>query len=655
MTAAVGFWLAAATFAQAQVYPNINPNTVLGRLGAGQAGQPQAIPLSTLYSILIGPSTPVTGLTPNGVEITNGYGAPSISTTLPSGLTIPSPIFSGQIPTIPPVATSLTIGLCTGSSSGDAVELNTLLGVYPALGLPATATCQLSAALLISQAFAALQGASPDALIEPSASVTELLNMVDTGSANAYGDIKNLALANVSSYATDGIHYNTAQGNNFPQIHGNHIAGFTNAVLDDSTSPGGDGLNVYNNFFLNNSNAAVNFANEGVNSSIHSNYVLGGPGFLFNVAGQQNEGTRIYDNTVLSSTSGASSIIINGALEEQIFGNILDQNYAHGIILNASSNPVSAIKIVSDWIGASGSVAASQDGIHMSGAPEYVPIIGDTITGWSGYGVNTGAGGAQHLMIAFSKFYNNSTGDLNMDDVTGGVLIGNYFGSTASWAEASMASGLVAVGNRCAASATGIGAADLILGDGSCGANQIPGPLTITGGGPIYGGSSAGSTLTIQSTSNGSPSGDEIFLKSSKFEYETIGGTDIFDYGITTASTLTITPATVVFSGGTVEGPSGAALNVKAQTGENLILNAGSNASACLGAAGTEAICVNVAASAVYPNADNTYSIGNSSDRWTGVYSMNYYAGSSNVQGVSCGPASPTSSWQTVDGITTHC
>ena len=65
--AALGLWLGAASLAQAQVYPNIPPNTVLGRYGSNVPGQPQAIPIATLLQ----------AITVNAVQVGGPLGAPS--------------------------------------------------------------------------------------------------------------------------------------------------------------------------------------------------------------------------------------------------------------------------------------------------------------------------------------------------------------------------------------------------------------------------------------------------------------------------------------------------------------------------------------------------------------------------------------------------
>lgn len=67
--------------------------------------------------------------------------------------------------------------------------------------------------------------------------------------------------------------------------------------------------------------------------------------------------------------------------------------------------------------------------------------------------------------------------------------------------------------------------------------NASSGAATFT---TLYGGSAAGSSLTLQSTSSGSPSGDQVLVAGSKLIYETIGGSAVVDYGSTDSHALAV-------------------------------------------------------------------------------------------------------------------
>lgn len=84
--AAAGSALAAAVPASAQVYPNIPANTVLGRLGAGQSGQPQAIPFAAFLPQVGGSQNPnLVFASPSATPA----GFPSFRALVPADVTTP--------------------------------------------------------------------------------------------------------------------------------------------------------------------------------------------------------------------------------------------------------------------------------------------------------------------------------------------------------------------------------------------------------------------------------------------------------------------------------------------------------------------------------------------------------------------------------------
>lgn len=117
------------------------------------------------------------------------------------------------------------------------------------------------------------------------------------------------------------------------------------------------GQNHYyeNNFFLNNTRH-IRFADDGRNTSISGNYMLGGNiGIEFNKVTQQAEGVRILNNTILCTVGNGSGITIKAGLEFSIIANIIDQTGPNspGIYIPvASGNAASSIKMISNWIAA---------------------------------------------------------------------------------------------------------------------------------------------------------------------------------------------------------------------------------------------------------------------------------------------------------------
>ena len=119
----------------------------------------------------------------------------------------------------------------------------------------------------------------------------------------------------------------------------------------------GSGQNHYieNNFFLNNTRH-IKFVDDGRNSSISGNYMLGGAiGIEFEKTGQQVEGTRIINNTILATAGNGAGIVLKAGLEIAILANIIDQTGVNsvGILINPTGgDSVSSIKITDNWIAA---------------------------------------------------------------------------------------------------------------------------------------------------------------------------------------------------------------------------------------------------------------------------------------------------------------
>lgn len=384
-------------------------------------------------------------------------------------------------------------------SSGDAAAINTLIGAAGFWSIPVGITCTLSAPL--APLNAQLWGDRQSSTLSPLATIDTLW---DIGGTTNRSSVYGITFSNLSSRLTSGIHYHNSVGNNSIFVRNSQFFNLPNGFIDDAAYPGGDFATIAENFFLNNI-TDVNFANVGTNSSVHGNSHLGST-LCYNFSqagggGNHNEGTRVYDNSCLSAVGSAVSV--TAGLEFQFFGNIFDQSAAHSVILDASTYAISAVKFGFNSIGASATIAAGQDGFHVIGGVEYVPIIANTIVGWTGYGINF-ASGVQHAPIIGNKFYNNITADALFNNTAGVTLISNYFGSTASWIESGSTT-TMAFGNRCATPAT-ISSASLVLGDQTCGPNQIP-SLFVTGdmtasGSLVFGQNGSSGPGTLYSDNN---------------------------------------------------------------------------------------------------------------------------------------------------------
>ena len=110
---------------------------------------------------------------------------------------------------------------------------------------------------------------------------------------------------------------------------------------------------ISENFFLN-CVSAIYFSDNGMNSTITRNHILGSTfGITFKKVSQQVEGTRIIDNSIFCTAINGAAISFDSALECYIIGNIIDQtgNGTVGIYGNAvGTNTISRIKIISNWL-----------------------------------------------------------------------------------------------------------------------------------------------------------------------------------------------------------------------------------------------------------------------------------------------------------------
>jgi hypothetical protein len=161
---------------------------------------------------------------------------------------------------------------------------------------------------------------------------------------------KNLSIDVGSSSTTSGIKVSipTSNASLSATIIGCSISGFQKGL-----ELSGQNYNIDRNFLLNNTRS-IHFTNDGRNSYISKNYILGGSiGVQFSKTTQQCEGARIIDNTFLCTGQNGGSIIVDAGLEISVIGNIIDQNGSGtiGVYCNPSlGNTVSRLKITSNWI-----------------------------------------------------------------------------------------------------------------------------------------------------------------------------------------------------------------------------------------------------------------------------------------------------------------
>jgi hypothetical protein len=140
----------------------------------------------------------------------------------------------------------------------------------------------------------------------------------------------------------------------------------------------------------------------------------------------QPEGLRIVNNTILPLSNGPGIQILAG-LEIYIERNIIDQarGSSNCIVMDTTNWAVSSVKITDNWCGANPTIGRNVDGIKTIGQPEFVTISGDTVVGWSGFGLNISE--AQNLVINDTKGYQNERGDVQLNNTMRARLTDNAF------------------------------------------------------------------------------------------------------------------------------------------------------------------------------------------------------------------------------------
>ena len=241
-----------------------------------------------------------------------------------------------------------------------------------------------------------IYGEHTGSIIRGGATVTSLFEVTGANTT-----IFGLDFANTGSYATNAILVTISSSNASlsAQIYQNSIVGFTYGI-----KASGQNYNIYDNYFQNNT-YHIYFSNDGRNSAINNNYMLGGNnGVIFVKDTTQVEGTRIINNTILVTGGNGAGISLSDGLEIYIAFNIIDQTGANSPAINmnaaASSGTINRIKIISNWIDA----GASSYGIFASGNSSYIDVIDNTFADNG----NTGIKGISYNTVNISKIaFNN--------------------------------------------------------------------------------------------------------------------------------------------------------------------------------------------------------------------------------------------------------
>lgn len=213
-------------------------------------------------------------------------------------------------------------------------------------------------------------GAGGNTTITPGATVDSLFYV--TGANVTFTGI---AFSNASSYATSGLKIIDDSGDAAfsALVQDCFFIGFTYGIYAE-----GQNFGIQNNFFQNEL-YHIYFYNDGRNTYVDNNYMLGGNnGIVFNKTTVQAEGARIVNNTILVTDGNGQGIGLAAGLEIYIAFNIIDQTGDNSPAINmnaaASGGTVSRIKIISNWLCA----GKNSYGIFASGNSNHLDVIDNT-------------------------------------------------------------------------------------------------------------------------------------------------------------------------------------------------------------------------------------------------------------------------------------
>ena len=275
-----------------------------------------------------------------------------------------------------------------------------------------------------------LYGNGVDTILTPGSIVNPLISTLGD-----LVEIRDLQILNTSTNGTTGIEI----FHDFCKVIGCYFANYPRPIQ----ITGGEGIVINKNTFVS-SDFCIFVNDDGRNSSISQNYMLGGTGVWINKITTQCEGLRIIDNTILATStsepnSGYGVVIAQSCLEIEISNNIIDQVGKQGIYIvgtNGGGN-YEAIKITDNWIGVNYSYAQSKC-INIVGGVKRTIISNNTITGANSYGIDidiSGGAAPNTMMINNNLFYGNLSGDLHIDNLLYSTIIGNQFNSSISTVE----------------------------------------------------------------------------------------------------------------------------------------------------------------------------------------------------------------------------
>lgn len=253
-------------------------------------------------------------------------------------------------------------------------------------------------------------------IIRPLVAMTQLFNV--TGSDTQFDD---LAFANTSGLSTHGLNISLLSSS----------AAFSSSInrcyfyfFTDGLRLAGQNYDITENFFQNNVNA-VNFTNDGRNTFLDGNYVLGGnTGFKFSKVLVQAEGLRITNNTILATAGSGAGISITDGLEILIAHNIIDQLGVGSPAIYMPGGTITRIKILDNWLNG----GSASYGLFISGNNSEITISDNTITGMAATTIGISLANTNTVRCVFNNFIATLANDYS----TSGLVNETRFGNSAN-------------------------------------------------------------------------------------------------------------------------------------------------------------------------------------------------------------------------------
>ncbi|OCP37926.1 hypothetical protein [Ensifer sp. LC163] len=179
-------------------------------------------------------------------------------------------------------------------------------------------------------------------------------------------------------------------------VEGAYFGSFTEAIRSD----GGDCLFINHNRAVSN-DVFLNVTEDGRNSEMNSNDVLGGSGFHFSKTSTfEAEGVLIFGNKVRPSFSGTYCVQLECGLDITIEANCFDQiTTGPGIFIDGQVKYVREIVIAENWIGRASGAAGADYGLF-------------------------GVGQIRSITSSMNKYVGFRQAAINMNGLAGGTLIG---------------------------------------------------------------------------------------------------------------------------------------------------------------------------------------------------------------------------------------